>query len=143
MTNQAELSIDDVCRADENPFEVFGAFLRAYNNGFVPDTGSVPLWLFVRDASGRVQGGLDGRTGWGWCYVDRLAIAPDMRGKGLGRRLLGEAEAIARRRGCLGMRLTTTTFQAAPFYEKHGYREFGRLADHPPGYAMIYLAKRF
>lgn len=143
MTNSNDLVIDDVCRADENPFEAFGALLRDYNNGFVPDTGSVPLWLFARDARGRVQGGLDGRSGWGWCYIDRLAIAPDVRGRGLGSRLLAEAEVIARRRGCIGVRLTTTTFQAAPFYEKFGYREFGRLADYPPGYEMIFLAKRF
>ena len=143
MTHSRAFEIDDICRADENPFEALGSHLRDYNNGFVPDTGSVPLWLFARDGEGHVQGGLDGRTGWGWCFIERLAIAPAMRRHGLGSRLLGEAESIARRRGCVGMRLTTTTFQAAPFYEKHGFREFGRLADYPPGHAMIWLAKRF
>lgn len=142
MKNSAELTIDDICRADENPFEALASVLRRHNEVFVPDVGSVPMWLFARDANGRVQGGLDGRTGWGWCYIDRLAIATDMRGRGLGTRLLKEAEAVARRRGCIGVRLMTTTFQAAPFYEKLGYREFGRLADYPPGHEMIFLAKR-
>jgi GNAT superfamily N-acetyltransferase len=137
------ITIDDICRADENPFETLGAHLRDYNNTFTPDTGWKPLWLFARDANGRVQGGLDGRTSWGWCYVDRLAVAPEARRQGVGSRLLAEAESVARRRGCLGILLTTTTFQAQPFYAKNGFREFGRLADYPPGHEMIWLAKRF
>lgn len=142
MTNPAELTIDDICRADENPFEILGRYLRDYNETFTPDGGSLPLWLFARDENGRVLGGVDGRSSWGWCYIDRLAISPQMRGRGIGSRLLAEVEAIARRRGCVGVRLTTTSFQAAPFYEKQGYREYGRLDDHPPGHTMIYLAKR-
>ena len=48
----------------------------------------------------------------------------------------------ARERGCIGVYLDTYSFQARPFYERHGYAVVGVLPDMPPGGAMYYLAKR-
>jgi hypothetical protein len=39
--------------------------------------------------------------------------------------------------------LDTFTFKALKFYERLGYREFGRLDDFPPGHSRICLTKRF
>ena len=47
------------------------------------------------------------------------------------------------RRGCAGVRLDTTSFQAPDFYKRHGYTEFGRIDGYPPGHARIWLMKRF
>jgi ribosomal protein S18 acetylase RimI-like enzyme len=52
-----------------------------------------------------------------------------------------KAEEIAANRGCLGIRLDTFSFQAPGFYEKLGYRIFGRLANHPKGHERIYYFK--
>ena len=55
----------------------------------------------------------------------------------------GDAAGVARAAGNLGaVYLDTFTFQAPAFYEKHGYREFGRLDDAVHGHARIWLAKR-
>lgn len=90
-----------------------------------------------------MQAGLYGNTYWQWLFVEYLWIADAHRGSGLGARLLDQAEVAARDRGCIGACVNTMSFQAPAFYERHGYREFGRLHDVPPGHARIWLAKRF
>ncbi len=66
-----------------------------------------------------------------------------LRGQGYGSRLLALAEETARMHGAIGAQLTTSTFQAAGFYEKQGYAEIGRLKDCPPGHDRIWMAKRW
>ena len=55
-----------------------------------------------------------------------LAVAEPHRGRGLGRRLVGAAEAVAREAGLETLVLLTTT--AAPFFQSLGYHETGREA---------------
>ncbi len=100
------------------------------------------LAVTVRDPGGSVVGGLWGRTGYGFLYVDLLALGP-ARGVGLGRAVMEAAEAEARRRGLAGIWLDTFTFQAPGFYAKLGFTEFGRIADYPPGHDRIFYVKRF
>jgi GNAT superfamily N-acetyltransferase len=50
-------------------------------------------------------------------------VRAEDRGAGLGARLLEEFEAEARSRGCRRVFVTSFTFQAPGFYERHGYRE--------------------
>jgi hypothetical protein len=44
------------------------------------------------------------------------------------------AEAYARERGCRHVQLSTFSFQARPFYEKHGYEVFATLENCPVGH---------
>jgi ribosomal protein S18 acetylase RimI-like enzyme len=138
-----ELSLDDVAKSAEDPFAVLNAMLGAYNADHVGPTAHVPLWIFARDPSGKVQGGLRGQTYWSWGTIDVLSVAPAFRRRGVGSRLLTKAEDIARSRGCLGIRVDTTSFQAPDFYRRHGYLEFGRIENYPPGHARIWFMKRF
>ena len=55
--------------------------------------------------------------------------------------MMTEAEEEARRRGCRAVVLYTISFQAPGFYEKRGYREFGRIACGPPGTSRIFMVK--
>ena len=57
-----------------------------------------------------------------------IAVAPHMSGLGIGSALLSGAEAAARRRGCLAMRLEVHDHNTAAIrrYEKSGFRLFGR-----------------
>lgn len=55
-----------------------------------------------------------------------LAVTPGRRGRRLGKRLVGVAEADARRRGLRSLALLTTT--AAPFFESLGYAPAERAA---------------
>jgi GNAT superfamily N-acetyltransferase len=101
-----------------------------------------PLAIVLRDADGAVIGGLWGRTAWRWLYIENLVVPPALRGQGLGARMLAMAEAEAIRRGCVGARLDTYSFQARPFYERQGYVVAGSIPDCPPGHIRYTMYRR-
>lgn len=137
------LALEEVTQPAEDPFAALNATLNEYNVGHVGPANHVPLWLVARDAAGKVQGGLRGQTYWSWCTIDVLAVAKPYRSQGIGSRLLAKAEEIAQARGCVGVRLNTTSFQAPSFYHRNRYTEFGRIEDYPPGHSRIWFMKRF
>jgi GNAT superfamily N-acetyltransferase len=102
----------------------------------------VRLVLLLRDADGTIRGGLLGYTHWNWLFVSHLWVHEPLRGRGLGRELLGRAEAEAAARGCRNAHLDTFSFQARDFYESRGYVVFGTLDDYPPGHSRYFLQKR-
>jgi GNAT superfamily N-acetyltransferase len=93
----------------------------------------------VARRAGRMVAGATGQTAWAWLYIGRLWVAEELRGAGLGTRIVRRLESEAKARGCTGAWLDTFDFQAKPFYEKLGYRLFGELADFPPGHARHFL----
>lgn len=96
----------------------------------------------VRDESRNTIGGAIGSSYYGWLVIDLLWLPESLRGTGLGRQVMEMAEAEARARGCIGIRLDTFSFQARGFYEKLGFSVFGTLPEHPPGHTRYWLAKR-
>jgi GNAT superfamily N-acetyltransferase len=80
---------------------------------------------------------------WGWLMIDGLWVDEELRGRGLGRRLLLAAESIAVERGCRGAWLGTFDFQARDFYERQGYTVFAALAGFPAGHTHYHLQKSF
>ena len=137
-----DLTFDEVSQANEDPFAALNGLLNAYNVAQGAPWTYKPLWLFARDKTGKVQGGIRGGTSWSWCTIDVLAVAEAWRGKGIGSLLLGRAEQIARQRGCIGIRLDTISFQAPGFYRRLGYVECGRIEDYPPGHTRLWFMKR-
>jgi ribosomal protein S18 acetylase RimI-like enzyme len=69
-------------------------------------------------------------------------VHADWRGRGIGKELLGKAEAEAIRRGCAQIVLDTHSFQAPGFYTKHGYQIIGAHQDYPKGHQFYYLGKK-
>jgi len=117
--------------------------LIRFNDDAVGPSGFRPFALLVKDpASGATLGGLTAMSFHGWLFVELLWLPQALRGGGLGRRLMGAAEAEAVKRGCCGVWLDTYSFQARGFYEKLGYRLFGTLDNAPPGHQRFYLHKR-
>lgn len=116
--------------------------LLAFNERHIGPSDEQPVRFVVRDATGAVVAGLLGETLWGWLHVDKLWLATDVRGHGLGTRLMAAAEALAIERGCWGAALHTFEHQARPFYEKLGYERFGTLEGYPAGTRQYYLWKR-
>ena len=99
------------------------------------------ITVFARDEDGRLAGGITGDWWAGWLHVTYLWLEERLRGQGVGRKLLAEAERAALEKGCRGVFLESFSFQAPGFYRKLGYREIGRLDDYPPGHAQHYLWK--
>ena len=60
----------------------------------------------------------------GWCAeLESVHVRSDLRGRGIGAKLLGAAEALARREGCCRVQLTSRKVRrdAHRFYEAQGY----------------------
>jgi GNAT superfamily N-acetyltransferase len=130
--------------ADDPAAKVALDGLAAFNAPFVGPHGFKPLSLVVRrQAGGEPVGGAFGWCYGAWYFLHYLYLPDDLRGGGLGARLIARLEAEARARGCIGAWVDTFSFQARPFYEKQGYAVFGTIPDQPPGHARHFLFKRF
>ena len=130
---------DDPADGDRN---LIADPLIAYNASQVGNAGFSKLALLVRDAAGLAAGGLWARVAYDWMFVELLVVPEALRGGGIGRALMRQADEVAVARGCVGVWLDTFSFQARPFYEKLGYEVFGVLPDHPRGGELYILRKR-
>jgi ribosomal protein S18 acetylase RimI-like enzyme len=70
--------------------------------------------------------------------VHDLAVHPDYRGRGVGRRLLEEVERIARERGCC--RITLEAYHINP-RARELYRRLGFAGDDVAGETNYFLTK--
>jgi GNAT superfamily N-acetyltransferase len=117
--------------------------LVASNESQVGAAGS-GVQLCVRTPGGGLVAGISGTT-WGetaWIHV--LWVEPELRLRGHGAALLAAFENHAREVGCLQVLVSTYSFQALPFYERHGYVVLSRIAHVPTaGSDLIHLAKRW
>ena len=97
----------------------------------------------IEDGTGDLVAGLSGWT-WGTCAgISLVWVREDRRSRGAGARLLAAAERVARERGCHQIVVSSFTFQAPGFYERHGFVETGRIDGLPiEGAADVHLAKR-
>ena len=116
--------------------------LAAYNATRFRPGDNATLDILVRDDnSGEPVGGLLGHTSFGLLFLDLFYLPEELRGGGLGSRIIALAEDEARRRGCTTAFVYTVTFQAPGFYERHGYRRFGEVVCPPDGATRIFFSK--
>ncbi len=139
MNDDFDLVLDQSPTHDD--VEHLRAGLTEHSASFVDRPGFRPLAVFARDGAGDLIGGAYGFVNWNWLDASLLWVAEAHRGRGLGSRLLLRLEAEAWRRGCRQAHLETFSYQAQVFYQGHGYQEFARLADYPPGQTKVYLRK--
>jgi len=101
------------------------------------------LFVVVRDPqTGKVVGGLYGRSEFGLVYVDWLFLPEDLRRARIGSRVLAIAEEEGRRRGCTRITLTTLSVEAPGFYKKQGYDVAATIDCDPPGLTRYYMMKK-
>lgn len=142
MSQVSEYSLTLESDPAEADLAAIRAGLHAFNTLAASDDSHQTLALFLRGENGELLGGLLGDTYWGWLSVAILWLEEKARRHGHGSRLLAAAEAEAVRRGCHHAHLDTMSFQALPFYEKHGYKVWGILDDLPVGQQRIFLSKK-
>jgi DNA-binding MarR family transcriptional regulator/GNAT superfamily N-acetyltransferase len=146
--------VDPACaEAQDAMARYFDELDRRFPGGFDPgaggaghDTGAMRSpdggFLVARSGSDVVGCGgvqrVDDRTG----EIKRMWIHPDLRGAGLGRRLLAELEVTATRLGRCRVVLDTNGVltEAVSMYERAGYREIERYNDNP--YAHHWFEKK-
>ncbi|MEM7744928.1 MAG: GNAT family N-acetyltransferase [Pseudomonadota bacterium] len=90
---------------------------------------------------GTCVGGAQYQVNYGWCFLMQLALAPQSRRHGVGSRLINALEERMLDENAAGIWLDTYGFEAAPFYEGHGFHEFGRLAGASPTLDRIFMRK--
>lgn len=115
--------------------------IRAYNSKFLPSNSS-SLSVYCHDNSAVLIGGLTGRTFWDYLDIGFLWVDEKNRGKGIASHIIGLAEEEAKHRGCYYSVVDTYEFQALSFYEKQGYRQFGKLEGYCNKYERYYLTKK-
>ena len=124
--------------------KVVGDGLSAFNDATVGYADRVPLHVIVRDAeSGKIVGGISGKTSLGLMFVDLVYLPEALRGRDIGTRMMELAEEEAQRRGCRAGVLYTINFQAPGFYQRLGWRVFGEIPCDPPGTSRFFLTKDF
>ena len=102
-----------------------------------------PLAVAVRDReTGKVVGGLLGRSEYGLVYIAWLFLPKDLRRARIGSRVLALAEEEGRRRGCTRITLTTLSIEAPGFYLKQGYQVAATIDCDPPGLTRYYMMKK-
>jgi GNAT superfamily N-acetyltransferase len=136
-----DISVTD--ELDPGDVAVITDGLRAYDLSQTGYYDFRPLAVFVRDPqTGKVVGGLHGRSEFGLVYVAWLFLPEDLRRLGIGSRVLAMAEEEGRRRGCTRIALTTLSIEAPGFYQKQGYDIAATIDCDPPGLTRYYMMKR-
>ncbi|WP_314584076.1 GNAT family N-acetyltransferase [Paenibacillus terrigena] len=98
--------------------------------------------LFLKDETGQIYGGIIGEICWNWMEIQYLFVDAAYRGAGYGKKLLAEAEKLAREKQCEFMKLDTLSFQALDFYKKQGFEVYG-VIENAGRHTHYYLKKEF
>lgn len=101
-----------------------------------------PIEIIVRDNSNDIVGGLYGRSIWGTLEIKIFVVKGEYRNKGIGLKLIAEAEKEAKKRNCKYISLDTFSFQAPNFYENIGFEKVGTETDFPKGFEKYYYRKK-
>jgi ribosomal protein S18 acetylase RimI-like enzyme len=96
--------------------------------------------LFLIDTDGQIYGGIISELCWNWLEIHYLYIDQELRKLGYGKKLLSEAEKIAKEKNCDFIKLDTLSFQALDFYKKQGFEVFGTIQN-AGGHTHYYLKK--
>lgn len=102
---------------------------------FIAHEADAPLGFLILDPRGVA----------GAPYVKSVAVRRDMRGRGVGSRLMAHAELVCRREGARDLFLCVSSFnrRARVLYERLGYGLIGELTDFViPGASELLLRKR-
>ncbi|MFC4911843.1 GNAT family N-acetyltransferase [Actinomadura gamaensis] len=123
---------------------ILDAGLDAYNFAATGTTAADQSHFSVKalDDAEEIVGGLAAWTWAGLCGISMLWVREDSRRDGWGSKLLSAAEAEARRRGCDRVTVSSFTFQAPGFYQRHGYVETGRTLGIPGGHEDVHMFKK-
>jgi GNAT superfamily N-acetyltransferase len=136
------IKVEIVSQPSEADREIILELLSSYNERVGGPAHYEPFAIRLADtATGASVGGLWARIYYDWLFVELLYVPDEARGRDIGTRLISEAEAFARRKGCIAVWLMTYGFQAPGFYRKLGYRAFATLNHDPRGRKLFFFRK--
>ena len=112
---------------DDRIRETLVAGMIAFNREAIGVEPGGKFAVTIRGEDGAVNGGVWVRMSGDTAYFDIVYLDAPLRRGGHGSKLLRAAEEEARRRGATTAWLYTTSWQARPFYEKHGFVCIGEM----------------
>ena len=115
--------------------------IRAYNRANREPSKSELLNIYLEDEQGNLVAGMVAETFGNWLEIEYLYVSDDLRGQGIGSKILGMAENESSNRGCKYSFVDTFNFQAPKFYKKHGYKEVFALKKYPYTGERYYYTK--
>lgn len=136
-----QITIKSLSSITEEEGTALAAPLLAHNRAAFPDADAQAVSLVLEADGERIEGGLWGEILYDWLRIDIVAVPEELRGTGIGSRLMAEAEAAAIEAGCEGIWLDTFSFQARAFYEKLGFVIAGEIPNHPRGESRYFMRK--
>lgn len=139
------MNVSTTDKINQESYDKIVEMLVAYNQSKTQefkDAINKPLEIIVRNEQGEIIGGLYGRSIWETLEIKTFAVKQENRKAGLGRKLILEVEAEAKRRNCRFVSLDTFSFQAPGFYEKLGFEKIGTETDFPKGFEKYYYRKK-
>ena len=92
-----------------------GNLIRVYNRSKREEAESEPLNLYVEDEKGNLMAGLIAETFGNWLEIEYLFVKEELRGQGLGSKLLQQAEIEAKNRNCRFAFVNTYQFKLQIF----------------------------
>ena len=98
--------------------------------------------ISLKDKNNKVFGGIIVTFLWNGMEINSLWIDDSVRKQGWGRKLLQAVEKEAVKRKCTIAYTNTFPWQAPKFYEKLGYKLYGKLDDFPKGFSLSYYSKK-
>jgi N-acetylglutamate synthase-like GNAT family acetyltransferase len=115
------------------------AFLNEYNRqSNVADSTKYAFAAY--DEQGTCLGALQGRYRTSaWAELNMLGVS--QKGRGVGQKLVQQAEEFLKSKGCTAVCLSTLGNQAEGFYKKQGFVEYARLPKFAGEFDRIFMKK--
>lgn len=115
--------------------------LEEYNSHFFEIKDEPNFTVSEIDENKELMGGIVCTIVGQWLEIELLWVRDDQRGKGLGKKLLYEAEKVGMKNKCVKASLTTMNFQAQPFYLKYGYKTVYVQKGYPINNVKYFMEK--
>ena len=128
-------SLDDLSELNDS----FWSYVVSQFPGLPHESEDIKF-LFSATENSKFLGGISGSIYWDSLEIEVLWVNENYRRKGIARKLLGEAEDFARRKGAVIAFLKTVG--AKDFYENQGYEVYGQLEDRPIGSILYHMKRR-
>ncbi|MBL4912495.1 GNAT family N-acetyltransferase [Shewanella schlegeliana] len=130
---------------DENPaiFDALVDGVRQHNLAHMGPEKSKPLAVVAYDDTGKLIAGVAGCTIYDNFLINVVWVDESVRGTGLGRKLMQQAEIEAKQRDCTMAQVDTLSFQAPLFYQKLGFEIIGTVPCTARSPERYFLLKRY
>lgn len=116
--------------------------LQKYNRLKREASESISLGVFYEEENGQKKAGLTGEMFGNWLCIKYLWVSEELRGRGIGSRLMEAAEKRAVEHGVKYAFVDTFDFQAPQFYISRRYEQVFKLADYPYTGVRYYYVKQ-